>query len=132
MRRRLQPERRHRSHLQSLNSVETASVTTQSLTSHLHDVRDGRISEEHLVDGARPSHQVHSTSRILIVGQHAVAWHLDQKKQPFTDTVRAWKDHRPGRIPHPSPRNNIWLKKNPWSETDVLPYLRRRVRTLFA
>jgi len=132
MRRRLQPERRHRSHLQSLNSVETASVTKQSLTSLLRDVRDCRISEENLVDGVRPIRQVHSRARILIVGQYAMARHLDQKKQPFTDTVRAWKDHRPGRIPHPSPRNNIWLKKNPWSETDVLPYLRRRVRTLFA
>ncbi len=107
-------------------------MTKQSLTSLLRDVRDCRISEENLVDGVRPIRQVHSRARILIVGQYAMARHLDQKKQPFTDTVRAWKDHRPGRIPHPSPRNNIWLKKNPWSETDVLPYLRRRVRTLFA
>ena len=47
-----------------------------------------------------------------------------------TDTVRAWKTHRPRfvALPHPSPRNNIWLKKNPWFGEEVLPYLRRRVR----
>lgn len=47
-----------------------------------------------------------------------------------TETVRAWKEHRPRfvTLPHPSPRNNIWLRKKPWFETEVLPYLRRRVK----
>jgi uracil-DNA glycosylase len=30
-------------------------------------------------------------------------------------------------LPHPSPRNNIWLKKNSWFETDTLPFLKARV-----
>jgi uracil-DNA glycosylase len=35
-------------------------------------------------------------------------------------------------LPHPSPRNNRWLKKNPWFDQSVLPYLRRRVKRLLA
>ncbi|MFT7679652.1 MAG: uracil-DNA glycosylase [Planctomycetota bacterium] len=70
----------------------------------------------------------------LVIGQYAMAWHLEQPKKLLTDTVREWKEHRPSRLPlpHPSPRNNLWLKKNPWFEDDVLPYLRRRVRGLLA
>jgi len=51
-------------------------------------------------------------------------------KATVTATVRAWKQYRPRYLPlpHPSPRNNTWLKKNPWFAEEVLPYLRRRVR----
>lgn len=68
----------------------------------------------------------------LVIGQYALAWHLDTGKTPLTEVVRNWKAHRPRTVPlpHPSPRNNIWLKKNPWFETEVVPYLRRRVRKL--
>jgi uracil-DNA glycosylase len=31
-------------------------------------------------------------------------------------------------LPHPSPRNNIWLKRNAWFDRDVVSRLRRRVR----
>ncbi len=70
----------------------------------------------------------------LIIGQYAIKWHLESPMRTLTDTVREWKNYRPSRIPlpHPSPRNNIWLKKNPWFEDDVVPYLRRRVRRLLA
>ncbi len=70
----------------------------------------------------------------LVIGKYAIDWHLGRRKKTLTDTVRAWKDHQPARIPlpHPSPRNNIWLKKNPWFEGEVLPYLRRRIRRLLA
>ncbi len=66
----------------------------------------------------------------LVIGQYALAWHLPGPKRPLTEVVRAWKDHRPTHLPlpHPSPRNNIWLRKNPWFEDEVLPYLRRRVK----
>ncbi len=68
----------------------------------------------------------------LVIGQYAMAWHLDQRGTTLTDTVRDWKRHCPARLPlpHPSPRNNIWLKKNPWFEDEVVPYLKRRVRKL--
>lgn len=68
----------------------------------------------------------------LVIGQYAMDWHLDGPRRALTEVVRGWKEHRPARLPlpHPSPRNNIWLKKNPWFADEVLPYLRRRVKKL--
>jgi uracil-DNA glycosylase len=66
----------------------------------------------------------------LVIGQYAHAWHLqDRQKDTLTETVRNWKDYGPDLVPlpHPSPRNNIWLKKNSWFETDLVPKLRQRV-----
>jgi len=66
----------------------------------------------------------------LVIGQYAMAWHLGPRaKATLTETVQAWREFSPTIIPlpHPSPRNNIWLKKNPWFARDVLPELRRRV-----
>ena len=67
----------------------------------------------------------------LLIGQYALARYLgESRKEDLTETVRSWKQYRPTHVPlpHPSPRNNIWLKKNPWFAEEVLPYLRRRVR----
>ena len=69
----------------------------------------------------------------IVVGQYAQAWHLDKSnKANLTETVVAWKSYWPKAIPlpHPSPRNNIWLKKNPWFEVEVLHSLRRKVKAL--
>jgi len=69
----------------------------------------------------------------VIVGQYAQSWHLGKSnKENLTQTVRAWKEYGPMSIPvpHPSPRNNIWLKKNPWFEAEVLPILQERVKFL--
>lgn len=65
----------------------------------------------------------------VVIGQYAQQWHLQALKKNLTETVRAWKDYDDGVIPlpHPSPRNNRWLKKNPWFSSEVLPELRRRV-----
>ena len=55
---------------------------------------------------------------ILAIGQYAIAWHLPQcATETLTETVRDWRRHWPTvlPLPHPSPRNNIWLKANPWS-----------------
>ena len=64
----------------------------------------------------------------LLVGSYAQAWHLKSRK-PLTETVKAWRDVGPNFIPlpHPSWRNNGWIKKNPWFEAELLPHLRRRV-----
>jgi uracil-DNA glycosylase len=35
-------------------------------------------------------------------------------------------------LPHPSPRNQLWLRRNPWFEREVLPVLRRRVARILA
>ncbi len=49
----------------------------------------------------------------------------------MTETVKAWREYTPRYLPlpHPSWRNNAWIKKNPWFEAELLPYLRRRVKS---
>ncbi|MGI9203152.1 MAG: uracil-DNA glycosylase family protein [Woeseiaceae bacterium] len=66
----------------------------------------------------------------LVIGQYAMRWHLEEPKRNLTETVRGWRDYGNNvfPLPHPSPRNNIWLKKNAWFEGDVLPHLRDRVQ----
>lgn len=67
----------------------------------------------------------------LLVGAYAQKYRLGKNRKPtLTATVRAWKEFTPAclPLPHPSPRNNIWMKKNPWFAEEVLPYLKRRVR----
>ena len=71
----------------------------------------------------------------LVIGTYAQRWHLHgHAKQNVSETVRAWRDYAPRYIPlpHPSWRNNAWLKKNPWFQENLLPYLRRRVRRLLS
>lgn len=70
----------------------------------------------------------------LAIGQYAINWHLRKKKKKnLTETVRAWKEYWPRYLPlpHPSPRNNIWLKKNAWFEEDVLPELKNVINRIF-
>lgn len=69
----------------------------------------------------------------IVVGQYAQAWHLGAKsKGSLTETVQAWRTYWPGAIPlpHPSPRNNIWLKKNSWFGQEVLPELQKKVKSI--
>ena len=66
----------------------------------------------------------------LLVGSYAQARYLGAaRKSSLTETVRAFRDFAPRTVPlpHPSWRNTGWLKRHPWFETDLLPYLRRRV-----
>lgn len=69
----------------------------------------------------------------LLVGRHAQQFHLGKRAKPtLTETVRNWEEYAPDYLPlpHPSWRNNSWLKKHPWFETEVLPMLRRRMKKL--
>jgi uracil-DNA glycosylase len=69
----------------------------------------------------------------LVIGQYAMAWHLPNATTGnLTETVRAWREHGLAvlPLPHPSPRNNIWLKANPWFEMEVVPALQERVLAL--
>jgi len=65
----------------------------------------------------------------LVIGQYAQAYHLDTSKSTLTQNVQAWRNYAPDIVPlpHPSPRNNLWLRRNPWFETELLPALRQRV-----
>ncbi|HSG95993.1 MAG TPA: uracil-DNA glycosylase family protein [Afifellaceae bacterium] len=75
---------------------------------------------------------------LLVIGQYAQRWHLGPLRQAsLTATVADWqniwsagKNPRVLPLPHPSWRNNAWLKRHPWFETDVLPVLRAEVRRL--
>ena len=69
----------------------------------------------------------------LVIGQYAQAWHLKREaRATLTETVRAWRNYGPHilPLPHPSPRNNLWLRRNPWFEEEVIPVLRARVQAL--
>ena len=73
---------------------------------------------------------------ILLVGHYAQRWHLGaEARSSLTDTVHRWREivDRSGRpvlvpLPHPSWRNNGWIKRNPWFGAELLPWLRGVVR----
>ncbi|KGO83166.1 IclR family transcriptional regulator [Flavobacterium beibuense F44-8] len=63
---------------------------------------------------------------ILLIGQYAQKYYLGNKLKPtLTDTVKAYSEFLPHYLPlvHPSPRNKIWQKKNPWFEQEIVPQL---------
>jgi len=76
---------------------------------------------------------------VLAIGRPAQLWHLGgDAGSSLTETVARWREflERPGSpriapLPHPSWRNNAWLKKNPWFEEETAPALRRLVRAAF-
>lgn len=77
---------------------------------------------------------------VLTIGLYAQAWHLGAlRRESLTDTVADWRrivDATVGPqilpMPHPSWRNSGWLRKNPWFEADLLPFLRGEVDRLLA
>ncbi|WP_136678781.1 uracil-DNA glycosylase family protein [Neptunomonas sp. XY-337] len=69
---------------------------------------------------------------ILVVGKYAMRYHLGIVNTAVTSVVADW-DYEGNRyfpLPHPSPRNNIWLRRNPWFEERCVPLLQNRVRSL--
>jgi uracil-DNA glycosylase len=71
----------------------------------------------------------------LLVGSYAQAWTLGKAvKGSLTETVRAWRDYPPDMVPmpHPSWRNTAWLRRNPWFDEELAPYVRRRVAEIIA
>ncbi|MEH6608993.1 MAG: uracil-DNA glycosylase family protein [Halioglobus sp.] len=74
--------------------------------------------------------QMPHVSLTLVIGQYAQGWHLENPQKNLTETVRAWQSYGKALLPlpHPSPRNNIWLKKNSWFEAEVIPNLRQRIK----
>jgi len=79
--------------------------------------------------------QLKQVELTLLVGGHAQVWALGARaKASMTDTVRAWREYAPDilPLPHPSWRNTAWLKRNPWFEAEVTPWLQARVREILA
>lgn len=83
----------------------------------------------------------------LVLGRYALDWHLPRDTpttsirtvrstptvpRTVTALVQDWRRHWPDLLPlpHPSPRNRAWFRRNPWFEDDVLPELRDRVAEL--
>ena len=80
----------------------------------------------------------------LLVGMYAQSWHLGKNRhKTLTQTVAHWHDYvsdadglsnKPMLLPmpHPSWRNTAWLRKNPFFEQEVIPFLRREIKRLIA
>ena len=81
---------------------------------------------------ARLLRQLPRIETTLVIGKYAHDYHFGKSNLTVTRLVENWQQHWPRRLPlpHPSPRNNIWLKKNPWFETKVVPVIRARITNL--
>ena len=74
-----------------------------------------------------------SIKLILLIGQYSQKLYLaDNFKPTLTENVKNHKEFLPKYLPlvHPSPRNKIWQKKNPWFELEVVPFLQAKVKTI--
>lgn len=72
-------------------------------------------------------------SLILVLGAYAIAWHAPAlKRLSLAEAVRhsSQCSDSTNILPHPSPRNNRWLKQNPWFEEAVVPRIQQRVQFL--
>ena len=83
---------------------------------------------------ARLLAQLKRVELTLVIGSYAMAYHLPRRQPSLTETVAAWRTYWPAVVPlpHPSPRNNIWLTRNPWFERELVPALRTRIAELLA
>ena len=70
----------------------------------------------------------------LVLGQYAQAYHFGKASTSVTELVKSWPSYWPHTVPlpHPSPRNNIWLRRNAWFEAELIPSLRKRVAEVLA
>ncbi|MCG8577335.1 MAG: uracil-DNA glycosylase family protein [Flavobacteriales bacterium] len=70
---------------------------------------------------------------VLLIGMYAQRYYLgDKAKRTLTETVSNFEEYIPRYfpMPHPSPRNRFWLKKNEWFEDSLVPILREKVAKL--
>lgn len=85
-------------------------------------------------------HHLGQIELLLLVGGYAQRWHIGaEATRGVTATVASWRTilernvvPRCLPLPHPSWRNNAWLKSNPWFEAELVPRLRQEVRRLLA
>lgn len=70
---------------------------------------------------------------IILIWQYAQKYYLNiSKSQTLTQTLKNYIDYTPKYFipPHPSPRNNIWLAKNPWFEKNLVPELKKSIKMI--
>lgn len=65
----------------------------------------------------------------LVLGLYAQKYHFENKNSSLTELVKSSEKYWPNLVPlpHPSPRNNIWLSKNSWFEAELIPKLQEKV-----
>ena len=70
----------------------------------------------------------------VIIGTYAQKRYIENRKKTLTETVANWQEYLPSQVvmPHPSPRNQHWLKKNPWFELETIPAVQKRIRSFLA
>lgn len=71
----------------------------------------------------------------LLIGKYAQDHFLRSRaKSNLTETVTAWHEYMPVYMPmpHPSPLNQFWLRRNPWFEADTVPFLQNFTQQLLA
>ncbi|AZZ93586.1 uracil-DNA glycosylase family protein [Hahella sp. KA22] len=70
----------------------------------------------------------------LLVGLYAQQAYLPNAYKSLSENVKHWRDWYPRLIPlpHPSPRNTLWLKQRPWFEGEVIPQVRNHVHDLLS
>ncbi|MFT5798672.1 MAG: uracil-DNA glycosylase [Candidatus Azotimanducaceae bacterium] len=76
---------------------------------------------------------LHAVELTLVIGRYATDWHLPAySSSTVTAAAGSWAELWPRQLilPHPSPRNNRWLKSNPWFEEDIIPALQQRAEQL--
>ena len=66
----------------------------------------------------------------LLIGQYAQGFYLPGSYSTLTERVQDWRRFAPSQfvLPHPSPRNQLWLRRNPWFEEQVVPALQETIR----
>ncbi len=78
--------------------------------------------------------QLPSVEMTLVLGKYAQDYHFEKSNSSLTELVRSWETYWPKMVPlpHPSPRNNIWLRRNPWFEAELISLLRTTIPQILA
>lgn len=68
----------------------------------------------------------------LLIGQYAQVRYCKSSAKTLTQRVQNWRDYAPEQylLPHPSPRNQFWLTRNPWFEAEAVPALAQTIKSI--